>query len=74
MSKLLTTEAEYLCRKCEEDIRKHHGGACAFRSCGNEYCDRAEDIDLLIHKLLKVDGNYNNGDKTIQKQSKNEED
>lgn len=67
MSKLLTIEAKYLCYKCEEDIRKHHDGICAFRSYGTEYCDRIEDIDLMINKLLKVDYNSDNREKTIQK-------
>ena len=74
MSKLLTIEAECICYKCEQKIGKRISRACAFRSCGNEYCDRIEDIDLMIHKLMKVDYNSDNGDKTIQEQSKNKED
>lgn len=67
MARLLTIEAEHICYKCEEGIRKHHGGECAFRSCGNEYCDRIEDIDLMINKLLKIDYNSDNREKTIKK-------
>lgn len=68
MARLLTIEAECICYKCEQRIGKHRGRACAFRSLGNEYCDRIEDIDLMIHKLLRVDYNSVNGDKTEQKQ------
>lgn len=73
MSRLLTVEADYLCHKCEQGIGKHHGAACAFRSCGNEYCDRIEDIDSMIIKLLKDEYNSGNGDKAVQEQFKNEE-
>jgi hypothetical protein len=71
MSKLLTIEADYLCRKCNQNKRIYHEGGCAFRSCGNEYCDRIEDIDAMIFKLLGDDYNSDNGDKTVQEQSKN---
>ena len=67
MARLLTIEAECICYKCEQRIGKHGSRACAFRSFGNEYCDRIEDIDLMINKLLKVDYNSDNREKTIKK-------
>ena len=67
MARLLTIEAECICYKCEQRIGKHSSRACAFRSFGNEYCDRIEDIDLMINKLLKVDYNSDNREKTIKK-------
>lgn len=71
MNQLLTIEAEYICRKCNQSKGIHHDGVCAFRSCGNEYCDRVEDLDAIIFKLLGDDYNSDNGDKTVQEQSKN---
>ena len=68
MASLLTFEAECICYKCEQRIGKNRGRGCAFRSFGNEYCDRIEDIDLMIYKLLRVNYNSNNGDKTVQEQ------
>lgn len=68
MARLLTIEAECICYKCEQRLAQHRSRACAFRSFGNEYCDRIEDIDLMIHKLLRVDYNSDNGDKTVQEQ------
>lgn len=74
MANLLTIEAETLCRRCNRDIGIYRAGACAFRSCGGEYCDRIEDIDSMIVKLLKFEYGPVNKDKIIQEQPKNKED
>ena len=51
-SKLKTKEAEALCNECNEKFCKKYPNAimCAFRM-DNSYCDRIEDVDMLIDKL-----------------------
>lgn len=53
-SKLKTKEAKTLCDECNEKLCKKcsNGIMCAFRM-DNLYCDRIEDIDVLINKLKK---------------------
>lgn len=49
-----------ICRKCRENQKRLYPNSvnCAFLH-NHEFCDRLEDINLLIEKLLK-------GEKTTQ--------
>lgn len=52
MQRLKTREAEHICVNCEKKACTNDPNkiTCAFRM-DDSYCDRIEDIDLLIDKL-----------------------
>lgn len=55
MAELKTEEAIKICESCREKQKEQHPQSvnCAFLH-DNEFCDRIEDIDLLISKLFKI--------------------
>lgn len=55
MAELKTEEAIKICERCREKQKEQHPQSvnCAFLH-DNEFCDRIEDIDLLISKLFKI--------------------